>query len=151
MTQDVQNRRGWGASGRRGRPRKAGWRRGAAAVEFAMVAPIFFMLCIGMIEIGRAIMVQQVLINAARVGARRAVMLSSSTSAVTSTVSDYTTGVGVPTVTTTVTPDPATAEAGTAITVTTSVSYASVSWVPAPRFMGGKTLSSTSVMRKEGF
>ena len=52
---------------------------GVAAVEFAIVAPIFFMLVIGIIEVGRAIMVQQVLINASRVGARRAVMLSSST------------------------------------------------------------------------
>src|SRR5205085_1092981 len=109
------------------------------------------MLVIGIIEVGRAIMVQQVLINAARVGARRAVMLSSSTSAVTSAVSEYTTGVGVPTVVTTVSPDPGSAAAGTAITVSTSVNFANVSWMPAPWFMGGKTLSSSSVMRKEGF
>jgi Flp pilus assembly protein TadG len=126
-------------------------RTGAAAVEFAIVAPIFFMLVIGIIEVGRAIMVQQVLINASRVGARRATMLSSSSSAVLSSVSEYTTGVGVPTVTTTVTPNPATAAAGTAITVSTSVNFANVSWLPAPWFMGGKVLSSSAVMRKEGF
>ncbi len=126
-------------------------RIGAAAVEFAIVAPIFFMLVIGMVEVGRAIMVQQVLINASRVGARRATMLSSSDSAVTSAVSEYTAGVGVPTVTTTVSPDAGTAAAGTAITVTTSVSFGNVSWLPAPWFMGGKTLTSSAVMRKEGF
>jgi Flp pilus assembly protein TadG len=126
-------------------------RAGAAAVEFAIVAPIFFMLIIGMIEVGRAIMVQQVLINASRAGARRATMLSSTTTEVVNTVAEYTTGVGVPTVTATVSPDPATAEAGTPITVNTSVSFANVSWLPAPWFMGGKVLSSSSVMRKEGF
>ena len=36
-------------------------RRGAAAVEFAIVAPVFFLLVFGMIEYGRMVMVQQVL------------------------------------------------------------------------------------------
>ncbi len=126
-------------------------RCGAAAVEFALVAPIFFMLVIGMIEVGRAIMVQQMLINASRVGARSAVMLSSSEEAVVSAVNDYVTGVGVTGVTTTVSPDPAVAEAGEAVTVGTSVDFANVSWLPTPWFMGGKTLTASSVMRKEGF
>ena len=45
-------------------------RRGAAAAEFAIVAPVFFLMVIGFIEFGRALMVQQVLINASRVGAQ---------------------------------------------------------------------------------
>jgi Flp pilus assembly protein TadG len=125
--------------------------RGVAAVEFAIVAPIFFMLVIGIIEVGRAIMVQQVLINASRVGARRAAMLSSTEGEVLAAVTEFTTGVGVSSVTATVTPDPETAEGGTPLTVSTSVSYANVSWLPTPWFMGGKTLSSSAVMRKEGF
>ena len=44
-------------------------RRGAAATEFAIVAPVFFLMVIGFIEFGRALMVQQVLVNASRVGA----------------------------------------------------------------------------------
>jgi Flp pilus assembly protein TadG len=136
---------------RRASRRPAKRRRGAAAVEFAIVAPVFFMLVVGMIEIGRAIMVQQVLINASRVGARQAAMLSSSEDAVIDAVEDYFEGVGMSDVSTTVSPDPATAAAGTAITVDTSVSFADVSWLPAPWFMGGKTLTSSSVMRKEGF
>jgi Flp pilus assembly protein TadG len=125
--------------------------RGVAAVEFAIVAPIFFMLVIGIIEVGRAIMVQQVLINASRVGARRAAMLSSSTGAVLSSVTEFTTSVGVNSVTATVSPDPATAASGEPITVSASVNFANVSWLPQPWFMGGKTLSSSTVMRKEGF
>ena len=120
-------------------------------MEFAIVAPVFFLLVVGMIEIGRGIMVQQMLINASRVGARQAVMLSSSEDAVIAAVEDYVNGVGVSEVTTTVSPDPATAAAGTAITVDTSVSFADVSWLPAPWFMGNTVLTSTSVMRKEGF
>ncbi len=49
-------------------------RRGAAVVEFAVVAPVFFLLVFGMIEFGRAIMVQQILTNASREGARVAVL-----------------------------------------------------------------------------
>jgi Flp pilus assembly protein TadG len=126
-------------------------RRGVAAAEFAIVAPIFFLLIIGIIEVGRAIMVQQVLINAARAGARRAVMLSSTQQESVDAVTDFTDSVGVPMVTASVSPDPGAAAAGTAITVSASVDFSNVSWLPAPWFMGEKVLSSSSVMRKEGF
>ena len=49
-------------------------RRGAAAVEFAVVAPVFFILIFGMIEFGRMVMVQQVITNASREGARLSVL-----------------------------------------------------------------------------
>src|SRR5713101_5312317 len=45
-------------------------RQGAAAVEFAFVAPIFVILTLGMIEFGRLIMVEQMITNAAREGCR---------------------------------------------------------------------------------
>ena len=73
-------------------------RCGAAAVEFAIVAPVFFLLVIGMIEVGRAMMVQQVLINASRVGARQAVTAGATSSAVQTAVKDYATSVAVPSV-----------------------------------------------------
>ncbi len=47
--------------------------------------------------------------------------------------------------------DPATATAGQAITVDVDIPFQNVSWLPAPWFMGGKSLAATSVMRKEGF
>ena len=49
-------------------------KRGAAVVEFAIVAPLFILLVFGMIEFGRMVMVQQVLTNASREGARLAVL-----------------------------------------------------------------------------
>lgn len=126
-------------------------RCGVAAVEFAIVAPVFFLLVIGMIELGRAMMVQQVLINASRVGARQAVTAGATTTAVQSAVKDYASGVAVPGVSVSVTPDPALAKSGDTMTVTTSVNYNNVSWLHSPWFLGGKTLTSSSKMRKEGF
>ena len=126
-------------------------RCGAAAVEFAIVAPVFFLLVIGMIEVGRAMMVQQVLINASRVGARQAVTAGATSSAVQTAVKDYATSVAVPSVSVSVTPDPAAAKSGDTMTVTTSVNYNNVSWLASPWFLGRKTLTSTSKMRKEGF
>jgi hypothetical protein len=49
-------------------------RSGAATVEFAIVAPIFFLLVFGLIEMGRMMMLQQSLTNAAREGCRKAVL-----------------------------------------------------------------------------
>ncbi len=125
--------------------------RGVAAVEFAFVAPIFFLMVLGIIEIGRAMMVQQVLINASRVGARRASMLSSTQQATIEAVEEYAAGVGVNGVVATVSPNPATATAGQPVTVDVTIGFNQVSWLPAPWLMGGRDLSSSSVMRKEGF
>src|SRR5215213_5159211 len=82
-------------------------RRGVAATEFAIVAPVFFMMVIGFIEFGRALMVQQVLINASRVGARQASTTGATTAQVQAAVQAYTNGVTISGVTVTVTPDPA--------------------------------------------
>jgi Flp pilus assembly protein TadG len=45
-------------------------RRGSAAVEFALVAPLFTLLILGSIEVGRALQVQSALDNAVREGCR---------------------------------------------------------------------------------
>jgi Flp pilus assembly protein TadG len=45
-------------------------RRGVAVVEFAFVAPLLFILLLGLWEVGRLIQLQQTLSNAAREGAR---------------------------------------------------------------------------------
>lgn len=136
---------------RRERRRHHSERRGAAVVEFAIVAPVFFLLVIGFIELGRALMVQQVLTNASRVGVREAISLHTSQSQVVAAATEYAAGLAVSNVAVNVTPDPAAAKAGDQITVQVSVPYANVSWVPSPWFMGGTTLEAESVMRKEGF
>ena len=127
---------------RRGSVSHAG-RRGAAATEFAIVAPVFLLMIIGIVELGRALMVQQVLINASRVGVRQAITLGATTAEVEDAVEDYAASAAVPGVSASVTPDPAAAVAGDSITVTTNVPFNDVSWLASPWFLGGRTLSAS--------
>src|SRR5262245_55885836 len=57
-------------------------RRGAYVVEFAVVAPVAFLLIFGIFEFGRLMMVQHALNGAARIACRKA-SLANSTSATT--------------------------------------------------------------------
>jgi Flp pilus assembly protein TadG len=135
------------AAARSGRPR----RRGAAIAEFAVVVPILILLVFGMLEFSRVMMVQEILVNAAREGCRKATLPGSTSDNVNTVVSTYLTNSGIsgapnPTINPT---DPSTANAGDPITVTVSVPFNNVSWLPVPMFLGGKTLSATVVMAKE--
>lgn len=73
---------------RRIKHRQSTERSGAATVETALVLPIFFMVMLGLVEIGRAFMVSQLLTNAAREGARVAIMNNSTNAEVSNTVAD---------------------------------------------------------------
>jgi hypothetical protein len=117
-------------------------RRGAAVVEFAVVA-----LVLGMIEFGRALMVQQMLTNASREGARVAVLEGSSASEVVTAVEERLTTIDGATVE--CNPDPSAAGYGESITVTVTVPFSGVSWLPSPIFLGGEDLTASTVMRVE--
>ncbi len=127
-------------------------RRGAAVVEFAIVAPVFVLFVFGMIEYGRMVMVQQILTNASREGARVAVLEGSTSSDVVDAVLDYCTASRLaldandvvldPT-------DPAAAGFGEPVSVTLQVEFRDVSWLPSPMYLGATQLNATSVMRKE--
>lgn len=125
-------------------------RLGVAAVEFAVVAPLFFLLLLGMIEIGRMVMVQQVITNASREGARIAVLDGTTTTDVMNAVEAYLTSGGVRNATVTITPDPP-SQAGydEPVTVTVRVPFSQVSWLPTPMFLGGVELSAVTTMRRE--
>jgi Flp pilus assembly protein TadG len=125
-------------------------RRGTAAVEFALVAPLFVLLVFGMIEYGRMVMVQQLLVNAAREGARVGVLDGSSQTSVTTAVNNYLSPAGITSATVTVDPStPSSAAATAPVTVTVSVPFNNVSWLPSPMYLGGKTLTFSAVMRRE--
>jgi Flp pilus assembly protein TadG len=64
------------ARGVRNRAAMRGWRdeRGAAAVEFGLIFPLIVLILFGIIEFGRAWNVRQTLTDAAREGARVAVV-----------------------------------------------------------------------------
>ncbi|MCA9188124.1 MAG: pilus assembly protein [Pirellulaceae bacterium] len=134
-------------NGRRNRRRT---RLGAAAVEFAIVAPIFILLVFGMIEYGRMVMVQQVITNASREGARVAVVDGSTTTTVEDTVDDFMVSANITGYDVVVTPDPpADAGYGESVSVTVSVPFSQVSWLPSPMYLGGTQMTSTTVMRRE--
>lgn len=127
-------------------------RRGAAAVEFALICPLFILLLFGMIEFGRMAMVQQVIINASREGARQAVVEGNSVEDVKDIVEAYMTAAHIPVDRDNIdiSAEPDTVDAGDPITVSVGVSYDSVSWLPGAMYLGGSQLTASAVMRKEG-
>ena len=125
-------------------------RLAAAVVEFAIVAPVFFLMVFGMIEFGRMLMVQQVLTNAAREGARRAVLDGASTSEVESTVNNYLASGSITGAEIGIAPDPPSdAGYGEPVTVTITIGFDEVSWLPSPMFLGETNMSASTVMRRE--
>jgi Flp pilus assembly protein TadG len=125
-------------------------RRAAAAVEFALVAPLFFLFVFAMLEYGRMVMVQQVITNASREGARRAVLDGATTTSVTNAVNDYLAAGSITGATITIAPNPPNdAEFGDPVTVTVSIGFNQVSWLPSPMYLGGRTMIATTVMRRE--
>lgn len=125
-------------------------RRGAAAVEFAVVAPVFLLFALGMIEYGRMVMVQQVITNASREGARVAVLDGSTPTDVEGIVNQYLASGSISGAAITITPTNLDAvEFGEPITVTVDVPFSQVSWLPSPMYLGGTTLSATTVMGRE--
>jgi Flp pilus assembly protein TadG len=104
----------------------------------------------GMIEYGRMVMVYQVLTNASREGARAAVLDGATTSNVQTAVQSYMSAAMISGATVTVAPNPpSNAEYGDPVTVTVSIDFNQVSWLPSPMYLGGKSLSSATVMRRE--
>jgi len=125
-------------------------RRGAAAAELAVVLPVFILLLMGLLEFGRMIMVQQVLTNASREGARRASLEGATVIDVESTVSTFLANASVSGATVATTPTSlASAAPGSQVSVSVSVPFNQVSWLP-PWFSSGVTLSANSLMRREG-
>jgi Flp pilus assembly protein TadG len=106
-----------------------------------------------MIEFGRAIMVQQVLTNAAREGARVGVLDSPTPTAgqVSTTVTNYLRSAGITGATVSTNPtEPTSAGYGAPVTVTVQIPFSSVSWLPSPLFLRGTTqLKASAVMRRE--
>jgi Flp pilus assembly protein TadG len=119
-------------------------------VELAITAPVLFLMVFGMIDVGRAVMVQNLLTNAARDGVRSAVLDGATASEIEARVVNYLADSSVSGATATVTPNPLTAaDLGDPVTVTASVPFNSVSWLPSSMYFQGATLQATVVMRRE--
>jgi Flp pilus assembly protein TadG len=136
--------------------RKRSSRRGVAAVEFALVAPIFFTVILAIIEFGRMMMVQEVLINAAREGARVATLPGETDTQVANTVNTYLSNAGLtgcgtpgsssPAVSPLLSTSPA---SGTELTMTLSISCSTASWLGGSTWFNGKSLSASVTMMKQ--
>lgn len=128
-------------------------RRGASAVEMALIAPVFVTLVLGQIETSRLGMVSQLLTTAAREGCRVAVLPHNDQSDVQDRVNRVLEGSGIPVGTVTPTcPSPAVwddSPAGTPITVRLSVPYRSVSWLGVPFFLKDATVTASATMSSE--
>ena len=108
-------------------------RCGAAAVEMAIVLGLLILLVFGIIEMGRAIMVNQVITNAAREGARRAVIPGATDAQVNGRVGKYLADAGITGSTTTIKVNGSAASLSTApsraeVEVAVSVPYSEVSF-----------------------
>lgn len=137
-------------------------RRGTALVEMAMVLPVFLMVVLGIIEFGRAMMVANMVTNAAREGARLAVIDGNTNADVQSSITTFLeTAINVAPADLTISiaitaaagnPDPMN-QVGSAsprdlINISVSVPYDSVSYIPGD-YMAGKTLIGRASMRHE--
>lgn len=134
-------------------------RRGASVVEFAIIAPVFFLFVLGIIEYGRMVMVYQMITNASRMGARLAVIEDAVKATVESQVDQQLADSGINGATVTAWArdkdtgaDKGFADlvTGDAVGVTVSVTFDQVSWLPSPMFLGGRDLTATTQMRREG-
>jgi len=137
-------------------------RRGVAVVEMALVLPLFFTIVLGIIEFGRALMVSQLVTNAAREAARRAVLNGATNASIDHWIRDYLSTTlniepDVIDVSITVTPaqgnpDPENqlenALTGDLCTIRVAVPFDQVSFLPA-RYLIGKELTAQSSMRHE--
>jgi hypothetical protein len=91
-----------------------------------------------------------VITNASREGARTAVLDGATTASVTSAVNSYLAAASITGGTVTVSPNPpSNAQYGDPVTVTVSIPFNQVSWLPSPMYLGGKTLTCATVMRRE--
>lgn len=132
-------------------------RRGTAVAEFAMVVPLFVALVLGMFEFGRGIMVQQMLVNASREGARTAVVDGATTALVVERIESQLSPGSVNGATIeyyvndSIVADPTGSNSGSsdAIGVEVSIAYADVSWFPLPRYLAEVVLRARSDMRRE--
>lgn len=153
---DASDRNGaLGCPGRRFQRRlraRRGRRSGASTVEFAIVAPIFFLTVLALVQFAGLLMNQNVLTAAARAGGRMASMPStSSSSAVIAAAKDRAQrgGISPSSVTVTVTPSTlGTLNAGDEIRVFVSAPISEMTWFWVLSSPGGNLTSELTYLRE---
>ena len=137
-------------------------RSGAAVVEMAFVLPVFFMIVLGIVEFGRAMMVGQLLTNGARHGARKAIVDGSTNSDVEQDIKNFLTqtlNIAATDINVTIEAEPApgntdpndvlsAAGSKDLIKITVRVGFDDVSYI-AGNFLQGTNLEGHCAMRHE--
>lgn len=139
------------------RPLRARNDRGQSLAELALILPILLALVVGIFEFGRSWNAYQVLTNAAREGARLAVISTSDEAAVRGVVSDALTRAALDPGSGTISVDGAGGGTGTPATVSIDYPYEFTFLGPVVAMLDGDdgplagsiTLSTTVVMRNE--
>ena len=142
--------------------RKLPIRRGASALEMAIMLPLLFLMVFGIIEFGRAIMVHQVLVNSAREATRRAVIPGATDAQVLATVTKSMNSAGITGYSVGLTIDGTSATldgssssitnapAKSSIGLKLSVTNSNVSWGVMNLVGSGRIFAAGVEMRKEG-
>ena len=123
-------------------------RRGVTAVEFAITAPIVFLFFFAAFECCRAAMIRHTADNAVYEACRTGMLPGATAAEVRNQAEGILSTVGITTASIAVIP-PAIDRATPQITVEIQVPLDDNSFVP-PNFFGGKTLTRTLTMRREG-
>ena len=130
-------------------------RSGVAAVEFALVAPVFLLFVFALFEFGRMLMVQQSLTNAAREGCRKATLATTINSsnidqAVRNWLRSVTSKATDPAIVrVTVPANLANCPTGTELTVAVEVDYRDVTWIPMGHWGLDAKLRAAQTARRE--
>lgn len=133
-------------------------RCGTATVEFAVIAPLFFLLLAGIIEFGQAFRIEHALSNASRRGSRAAIFENATNDQVTSSVKTHvanTLGVSEGLVTVNIAVNGtsncslAAAEQGDEVSVTVSVPFSEAGAGFFASMFSNAVLSSTSILEHE--
>jgi Flp pilus assembly protein TadG len=127
------------------------WRRGTAAVEFAILAPFLTILILGTFELARGIMVKQILNDAARKGCRTGIQPLKGNSDVIADVNNVLTDNGISSWVATITVqvngatvDCSTAQQNDRVTVKVSIPTSATFWV-STYFLKSTSIDSDSV------
>jgi Flp pilus assembly protein TadG len=119
-------------------------RTGAALVEFAVTFPLFMIMVVGLIDVGRALMVQHTLVETARAACRLyAVKDGPTIEDMNAVIEKAMADAGIENYGVELNPDPSVeVEDLTPVTVSISVAFDEVSWRPS-WFLPGNTLSAS--------
>lgn len=124
-------------------------------MEMAVTLPVFLLVLLGIMEFGRAMMVQQLLVNNARIGARKAILSDSTNSEIVQLISNacQATVKATPTVTLSLNgvdgADISAADRGDLCQVKVSIPFSNVSLLPTPAWLSSKVLEGTCIMEHE--